>query len=178
MGFLDRILLFVAMLSLVFLSLFALLLAFGLLSLEQLGTSIALLYGRLDVGLVALFFLLASLRLFYLALGRRGQGRGISSRTELGELKISFAAVENLIQRTVRQIRGARETRVRVKGTPGGIAVKLQVVVNPEENVPALSKRIQEAICLQVRETMGIEVAEVNVHIANIGQEALEKKIE
>ncbi|MGB4231894.1 MAG: alkaline shock response membrane anchor protein AmaP, partial [bacterium] len=121
MGFLDRILLLVAMLSLVFLSLFALLLAFGLLSLEQLGTSIAYLYGRYDLGLVALLLLLASLRLLYLALGRRGQGRGISSRTELGELKISFAAVENLIQKTVRQVKGARETKVRVKGTPGGV---------------------------------------------------------
>lgn len=178
MGFLDRILLLVAMLSLVFLSLFALLLAFGLLSLEQLGTSIAYLYGRYDLGLVALLLLLASLRLLYLALGRRVQGRGISSRTELGELKISFAAVENLIQKTVRQVKGARETKVRVKGTPGGVAVKLHLVVNPEENVPALSKMIQEAICEQVRETMGIEVDEVSIFIANIGQEALGKKVE
>ncbi|MGB4314998.1 MAG: alkaline shock response membrane anchor protein AmaP, partial [bacterium] len=136
------------------------------------------LYGRYDLGLVALLLLLASLRLLYLALGRRGQGRGISSRTELGELKISFAAVENLIQKTVRQVKGARETKVRVKGTPGGVAVKLHLVVNPEENVPALSKMIQEAICEQVRETMGIEVDEVSIFIANIGQEALGKKVE
>ncbi|HHW92799.1 MAG TPA: alkaline shock response membrane anchor protein AmaP [Firmicutes bacterium] len=178
MGFLDRILLFVAMLSLVFLSLFAFLLAFGLLSLEYLGTSIASLYRRPDVGLVAIFLLLAGLRLFFLVLGNRGQGKGVSSRTELGELRISFAAVENLIQKTVRQVKGARETRVRVKGTPRGVTVKLQVVVNPEENVPALSKEIQEAICLRVRETMGIEVEEVSVFIANIGHEAPGKKVE
>ena len=58
------------------------------------------------------------------------------------------------------------------------MAVKLHLVVNPEENVPALSKMIQEAICEQVRETMGIEVDEVSIFIANIGQEALGKKVE
>ncbi|NLP17785.1 MAG: alkaline shock response membrane anchor protein AmaP [Firmicutes bacterium] len=178
MGFFDRILLFITMICLAIISLGTLFLAFGLLSLDFLGTSISHLYGRLDAKLVALLLFLACIRLLFITLGPKRQAKSIVSRNEMGEIKISFAALENLIKKTVREVKGARETKTRVVPMPGGVRVRLQAVINPELNIPAISEEIQGVIARRIKEIMGVEVEEVEVFIENIGDEISSVKVQ
>ncbi|NLJ33687.1 MAG: alkaline shock response membrane anchor protein AmaP [Firmicutes bacterium] len=179
MGFFDRILLFISMITLLLISLGTLLLALGLISLDFLGTSISHLYGRLDAGIVALFFLLSCIRLLFIALGPRGRAaRSIVSRNEMGEIKISFAALENLIKKSVREVKEVRETSTKVFPLPGGVKVRLRAVVSPKNNIPAISREIQEVVGARVKEIMGIDLEEVEVFIENIAEEAGSAKIQ
>lgn len=97
--------------------------------------------------------------------------KSIVQRAELGEIRISLVAIENLVQKTVREVGGVRETRTRVNPGAEGIKVKVHAVMNPENHLPSISKEIQEVIRRRVRETIGVEVEEVAVFIDNLGTE-------
>ncbi len=178
MGLFDRVLLFITMLSLAAISLGTLLLAFGLISLDFIGTSISQLYGRLDAKLVALLLFLACIRLLFMALGPKRRTRSIVTRNEMGEIKISFAALGNLIKKTVQEVKGARETKTQVVPMPGGVRVRLWAVINPEYNIPAISEEIQGAIGTRIKEIMGVDVEEVEVFIENIADDISGVKVQ
>ena len=109
MGIFDRIILTIYTVLLIVLSAVVILISFSFISLDLVWTSIALIYGQWEAGLLASVFLLVSIRLFWAGLRSRRGKNSIVHRNEMGDVYISLDAVENLVEKSARHIRGFGE---------------------------------------------------------------------
>jgi len=125
----------------------------------------------LESALLAAILLLAGLHVLFYCTQQEDDG-GIRQETEMGHVQISLRAIETLVQRTAKTVRGIRDVDVRVHPSPEGVAVFLSVVALPEVPIPEISEEIGHKVRAQVRETMGILVGDVAIEIRNIAGEA------
>ncbi|MGI6574518.1 MAG: alkaline shock response membrane anchor protein AmaP [bacterium] len=169
MNIFDRILFLIAVLSLALLSLFILSLSLGLFPLDYLGTSISAFYGRFDLALIVFLFLLASIRLFFVAFGKQRHFKSIIIKGELGDIKIALIAIENLVHKVVREMPGVKQIKAKVHPAAEGVVIKVKTVLNPEYTIPTTAAKLQELVGQRVQETMGIQVYKTEVLVENIG---------
>ncbi|MBO2520691.1 MAG: alkaline shock response membrane anchor protein AmaP [Clostridia bacterium] len=99
---------------------------------------------------------------------RQEEDEGIRQETEMGHVRISLRAIENLVRRVAAGVKGIKEVDVAVHPSPEGVAVALSLVVHPEVPIPVLSEDVARRVRDQVRETTGIDVGDVSVSIRNI----------
>jgi uncharacterized alkaline shock family protein YloU len=175
----DRIVLTIYTFSLAFLSLAFLSLSFGLNSplfyLENaLGTS----GGAWGIGIIAFIFFIASIRLLYYAFGPRRKGGTVIRENEMGEVRISLSAIENLVRKVVRQVEGVRDVRAAVAVPPTGLVVHARVSVSPDVAIPEVSDDIQTSVKNYVNNIVGINVIEVRVLVDNITNETRRTRVD
>lgn len=127
--------------------------------------------GRAGIALVSLVFLAVSLRFLYFGFRRRSAIQTLVHETPLGEVRVSLAAVESLVQRTSRQVKGVREVRPWVASKPEGLAIALRTVVSPDVNVPEVASELQRTIKHAVQTVVGVAATEVRVFVENISSE-------
>ncbi|MBE3590668.1 MAG: alkaline shock response membrane anchor protein AmaP, partial [Firmicutes bacterium] len=112
MGLVDRIILTIYTFALAFFSLAIVLLALGWDEPQSLlAAAVATQSGRVALGLAGLVFFAVSVRLLYFAFNRPNRHRAVVHEAELGEVRISLEAVENLVARVARGIKGVRDVR-------------------------------------------------------------------
>ena len=132
---------------------------------------------RVIAGLVAAAFFLLALR--FLLAGLRpaapGQEQALINTTDMGTASIALPALENLVTRAARQVKGVREIRPVLKVLPEGLSVKIEVTVNPDRNLPELAAALQEKVHEYIAATAGLEVPEVRVRVNGIYQEGLRR---
>ncbi|MBT9252382.1 MAG: alkaline shock response membrane anchor protein AmaP [Brockia lithotrophica] len=117
---------------------------------------------------VAFLLLLGSLR--YL-LYRAGEDEppALLSRTELGETRISLAAMERLAERVVEAIPGIQETHVRfVPSETEGNRYTISVKVSGGEPLPDLVGRIQSEVKHEVEGATGVPIHQISVYVDNV----------
>ena len=119
-------------------------------------------------------FLLA-LWVFLINLLREERQKSINSQGELGEYRITFTALENLVLQSAAEVKGVRDTKTRLSQSDGGLVIYLRLTTVPDTKVPELVDEIQKNIKEYVEEISGITVAEVKVLIDNITKEAKRK---
>ncbi|MPL84347.1 hypothetical protein SDC9_30312 [bioreactor metagenome] len=171
MGIFDRIILSIYTCLLAFLSVGVILLSLRLLSLDLVGTSLRYVYGQWEAGLVGAVFLLVSIRLL-LAGVRTQRGKGtIVHHNDFGDVHITLDAVENLVEKTARHIRGVRSTKIKVERNGQQLLVTIKAVVSPESNVPVVSKEIQQRVHEHIKNTVGIELSDVRILVENISND-------
>jgi len=177
MGIIDRIILSVYTFVLTFLSLGVLLLSFRLISLDLVWTSIAYIYGQWEAGLVGIVFFLVSVRLLLAGLRSSRRTDTIVHHTEMGDVNISLSAVENLVEKIARHTRGVRGVKIKVAhDAKQGLQVKIRAVVSPESNVPSVSNEIQRRVKDYIKNTVGIELADVSIFVENISNDFKSKQ--
>ncbi len=174
MKYLDRALLLLLASTSAVVSLLVLLMAFGwLVPLEFLRTSLQDVYGRGLLAVLGSAFVLISVRLLLYSTGRMSGRQAIVHETPLGQIRVTLHAVENLIKKVVRQIKGVRDVKAYVTATKQNtIEVQLRAVVSPEINIPEVSTEIQQTVKEYILDVVGISVASVRVFIENISAEA------
>jgi uncharacterized alkaline shock family protein YloU len=178
LGILDRLFILLSILFLIVSSLTAFSLCLGILPLQILETSFSTLNGRFDLAVGALLVLFVGIRLLYLTLSKQRRVKSIEVKGELGNIKISLQAIENLVHKVVREVPGVRQTKAKVKLVAEGVEIGLKAVINPEHNIPRVAETLQELIGQQVQETMGIRVEQTEVLVENIsGSKELKNKI-
>ena len=119
----------------------------------------------------ALLILLAGV--YVLLCGLRAEAdEGIRQETEIGHVRISLRAIENLVYRTARGVRGIKDVAARVHRSPEGVAIAVSLVVHPDLPIPRLSDEVGHLVRSAVRETVGIEVGDVAIEIRNITEDA------
>jgi hypothetical protein len=92
--------------------------------------------------------------------------------TELGEIRVSVGAIENMVMRVASGARGLRDARVRVRAQPGGaVAVQVQAWVNPEVSIPKWAEELQQTIQTYLKSVVGLDVTAVTVTVSDIGQD-------
>lgn len=88
-----------------------------------------------------------------------------------GDIHISLHAIEYIVGRLARQVRGIREVRPRIKATPGGVAIFVEAAVQPDVPIPQVTAELQEKVRQQVQEMVGIHVLEVKVLVEGVLRE-------
>lgn len=179
MGIFNRIILTLYTFSLAIISFFSILMAFGWKTpLNLIGASLEEPNGRLLIGIIGFAFFLVSIRLIMFAFHRRGSGQALVHEAALGEIRISLDAVENLVHKVARQVKGVRDIKASVTSGQAGLLVSLRGVVSPDVSIPAVSEEIQSSIKSYVRSVVGAEVAEVRVFVENISAEGKRLKVD
>ncbi|WP_425061158.1 hypothetical protein SCACP_19370 [Sporomusa carbonis] len=171
MGIIDRIILSIYTLLLAFLSFAVILLSLRLIPLELAGTSLAYIYGQWEASLVGFVFFLVSIRLLLAGLRSRKAKDAIVHHNDMGDVHISLDAVENLVEKVARHIRGVRGVKVKVTLSGQGVTVRLKAVVSPESHVPSVAGEIQKRIHEYIKNTVGVELTDVQVMVENISND-------
>jgi len=167
----DRIILSIYTFLLTFLGLGVVLLAWNLLSLSWLWTGLVYIFSQWETGLIGLVFMLISLRLFLASVRfERNQGT-IVHHTEQGDIHITLAAVENLVEKTARHTRGVRGVKVKVQKNGNTLKVIVKAVVSPESHVPTVGSEMQKRIDEYIKNTVGVELADIEILVENISNE-------
>jgi len=134
-----------------------------------------------DLRYTVLGSLLLAVGIILLVLSAQGSKKkesgNIVNFTEIGEIRISFRAIENMVLTASRKIKGIREVNTRINFTEQGLIIYLRIRVIPDIPIPALVSELQQKIREYVQEISGASVAEVKVLVENIAQEKIEKNV-
>lgn len=128
--------------------------------------------GRWVAGLVSGAVLVIGVFLFFDNLRVSSPAEAIVHETAMGQVRTSIVALENVVRKAVRQVRGVREVRPLVRPMADGVSVLLRVVLIPEVNVPEVAEQIQANVRKSMLEIVGTEVLEIKVLVDNITYDA------
>ncbi|MDW7651455.1 MAG: alkaline shock response membrane anchor protein AmaP [Bacillota bacterium] len=136
--------------------------------LEFLRTSLEDIYGNFAYVLPAAIVLIAAVLLLVISLRRSECVETLLQAGPLGEVRICFKAVENLVLKAARGIKGVRETKTRIVASDNGLIIFLRAVTYPDQNIPQVTAELQAAVKEYVESTTGSGVAEIKVMIENV----------
>lgn len=171
MGFFDRIILSVYTFLLAFLSLGVIVISLRLISLDIVWTSLNYIYGQWEAALIGAVCLLVSIRLLMAGLRSKRGKDTIVHKNDLGDVHITIDAVENLIEKTARHVRGVRAVKINIERKGHQLLVVVKATVSPESNVPSVSQEIQQRVHDHIKNTVGIELADVRILVENISND-------
>jgi uncharacterized alkaline shock family protein YloU len=171
MGIIDRIILSIYTFLLAFLSLGVILLSLRLISLDLVWTGISQISGRWEAGLVGAVFLLISIRLLLAGMRSRLVKDTIVHHNDMGDIHISLDAIKNLVEKMARHTRGVRSVKASIKRDGQGLKVYLKAVVSPEVHVPSVTAELQKRIHDHIKDTVGIELADVQILVESISND-------
>lgn len=179
MGILDRVVLTVYTVALLPISLFAVLIALGWgRPFDVVRASLLTVNGRAAVGLIGALLFVSSVRLLYLAFRGRGAGGQVVHETDLGDVRISLDAVENLVQRVSRQVKGVRDVRPHVRLVADGVEADVRVWVAPDVCIPDLARQVQEEVRRSVQTVVGVALSALEIRVENITTEGRRGRVE
>ena len=121
------------------------------------------------VGFIFFFFLF--LLLWMAGLHTKKPLQTIIHETELGEIRISFNAVEALALRAVKRIHGVKEAEIDVLADPNGLKFRVGIVSTPDLNIPQLLCEIRNHLQDYIKDTIGIPVSATEVTVAKVSSE-------
>lgn len=143
-------------------------LGLSLVDLRLLWTSLERMHGSLETVLLAVLLAIFSLLIFVLSFRRGESVETLLSHSQLGELRICFKAIENLVLKAARTVDGVREVKTRMMQTENGLTIFLRAITFPDLDIPQVSTELQAAVKEYVEKTTGASVAEVKVMIENV----------
>jgi len=127
--------------------------------------------GRLLIGILAGLTFIIAVRFIYYGFHLSGPEQALVHESSLGEVRIAIGAIESLVRRVARQVKGVRDVRGWVSPAGGRLDVRLRVVIAPDVNVPDVSGGIQNAVRECLKTVVGVEAGEVRVFVENISNE-------
>lgn len=134
--------------------------------------------GRWAIGLIGAVFFAVSVRLISIAFRRKGGGQPVIHETSMGEVRISLDAVENLIRKTARSIKGVREIKVVVTHGKDGLHVFLSGTISPEVSIPEVSEEIQGSVRQYVKRVVGVDLIDIRLEVENIANEGRRTRLD
>ncbi|OWA37034.1 alkaline shock response membrane anchor protein AmaP [Saccharibacillus sp. O16] len=174
----DRLLLFVYSITILILSIFAILLLSRAISIP---VDFVMDVQTLSITIAVLAVLiLISLRMLYISLRRsRGHLQSIDQRTDLGGIQISVETIESLCLKAASRVRGVKDPQTRIRMTEPGLDVQIRTIVDGEHSIPALTEEVQRGIKEFVQDITGIPVASVSVYVAGVAHhQAFKSRVE
>lgn len=169
MVFLDRLFLVIFALLLVVLALFVLGITAGwTVPLAYLDTWFSF-YPEATGG-VGMALLLLGLWLFFRNFQKRAPTRFLVKSAALGEVWLTLPALESMVVRIARQVRGVKSVRPRIRYREG-VFLSLLVGVNPETKIPEISAELQEKLKEGLRGLTGMEVSEIQIVVESLSRE-------
>lgn len=105
------------------------------------------------------------------------EGGSIVSFSEMGELRISFKAIENMVITASKRIKGLRDVNTRISSTEQGLIIYLRIHTLPDLPIPSMVSELQEKVREYVEDISGATVSEVKVLVEDIAQEKIQKSV-
>lgn len=145
--------------------------AFGVLAigLEDPSRIVKLVFGtqesRVITLAVAVFLLIVALQALVKALARTTETTVLIQETPSGSVMITIPAIKQIIMKAVRSIDGVREIRPAIKTGKNGIAVSLEVMVDPDHKLPETTSAIQDKVRQDLEDIGGLRVASIKVTV-------------
>ena len=96
----------------------------------------------------------------------------------MGEVHISLGAVESLVTKTARSIKGVRDMKAVITHADDGLHAHLTGTVSPEVSIPEVSEEIQSTVRQYVKRVVGVEMAEVRIDIENIAIDGRTRRLD
>ena len=173
MRFAARLFLALFGLFLVLVGMFLVALSFNLVG--DVGTSLQPVVGDLRYSLVALIIIILGAALLTAGLRKKAEDATgtINQFTNLGELRISFKAIESMILRSSRKVKGVRDTKTKITSTEQGLVIYLKVKVLPDLKIPPLVEELQHVVQQHIEEICGAAVSEVKVFVENTAADGM-----
>lgn len=120
---------------------------------------------RVVLGTVAILIMVIAFLLLISGLKRENKTEEtILVKSELnGQVSITVPAIKLIIMRAVKKVEGVRDIRPAVSNSQEGLVIYLHMMINPEHNVPEMSRKLQEIVKQYLEDIGGLEVSEVKV---------------
>ncbi|NPV90390.1 MAG: alkaline shock response membrane anchor protein AmaP [Firmicutes bacterium] len=140
-------------------------------AIDTLNTALSEQSGKIVVGLAGCAVILISMVLLFSGLKGKEerQENGVIQELKLGRVVTTTTAIDSVVRRAVRQVRGVREVRPLINITPNGLSLVLNIILSPDVKVPEVSPQIQENVRQQLFDIIGIDVLEIRIRVENIG---------
>jgi uncharacterized alkaline shock family protein YloU len=104
---------------------------------------------------------------------KRKDAGGITSFNEIGEVRLSFRAIEKMVLAASRKVKGIRDVSTHIDLKEQGLVIYLRIKPIPDLPIPSLVRQLQETVRDYVEEISGSSVAEVKVLVENISQDRI-----
>ena len=166
----DRVILVVLSLVFLTLSLLAFALAWGWNPAEQVFhwlDYIARFDGARPLA-AGIILLLLSLYILRLAVRDMGTAPPLAWESQLGQVHISMSVLESLIRRSAQDVVGVQDVEARVRARSEGVGILLSLKVLPDVNIPAVVEAVQAGVKDYLKQTTGLEIADVQVKVRNL----------
>ncbi|MCY0901739.1 MAG: alkaline shock response membrane anchor protein AmaP [Firmicutes bacterium] len=115
-----------------------------------------------------------TLRFAFLPLARR-EAHSFVRSSEAGEVRIGFAAVNELARRTAAQMRGVARLQTNVIESPEGLVVRLHVRADAGVDLTALSEQMQAEVARAIFAATSLHVHAVHVQIVDLAPAVVAK---
>ncbi|MCK8825449.1 alkaline shock response membrane anchor protein AmaP [Fuchsiella alkaliacetigena] len=168
MEIIDRIVIVIFTIVLIFLSLLMILTSFALIPQEYIVEFIIQNYARPEVAVVGAVFLLIALRIIAPLFKRNLIQNTIVQQGSLGQISISLKAIDSLVTQVISQTAGVKLLESKLEAVEEGLQVFLEVSVNPGLDIPQLTEELQTEIKDYLHRTTGVAVIEVKLLVRNI----------
>lgn len=120
---------------------------------------------------IALVCLILSVFVFRMALRVRRREKTVINQTQYGEIQITLSAIESLVLRAVRKIKGVKDAHIGIRADFSGLDIFIEISVNPDLSIPQISEEIRVKADEYIFETTGIRVNTVKVLVTKVAGE-------
>ena len=117
---------------------------------------------------IELFFFCVSVVFLLSGIRDNKSKRLITSKTELGEIRISIDTIESIVLGTVKKIQLIKESKVYVENRDGKLIVLVKMIVMLDANIPALVLEVQEKAKKAIENNTGLKVEEIQVLVDDV----------
>lgn len=182
MKFLDRLALAVFSIIVFVLAVLLCLMMFGWFDAELIISALNYLKANeiatnVTVGISVVLILLALKAMFFESYSKEDNSKeGILLENNNGKLVVSRDTLENLTNSVSRAINGVESVVSRViLDKENHLIIFINLLVNPDAMIKDLSSGLQEKVKQTVKDSLGLDVKEVNIKIKNITNETIPK---
>ena len=136
-----------------------------------------------DTAVGAAIFLLFSIFFLIYRSGspRQHEPETITHRMENGEVKITYATLEQLVERAALRVRGVQNLKNRVRNSEnGGLKIAVRFSIDADLDIPKTTAEMQTTVKEYVESTAGIPVEEVTVYVTELAapKDVVKKRVE
>jgi len=120
------------------------------------------------MGITGIILFLLSFALFIGVFRPKPVRNTVVHETPLGSIKITLAALDNLVIKAARSVQGIREVKAYIKAQQNYVSIQLTVQVQPDLNIPQMTEELQKKVKEYLTKTTGINVHDVRVIVNRI----------
>ncbi|MEA4882873.1 MAG: alkaline shock response membrane anchor protein AmaP [Clostridia bacterium] len=131
----------------------------------------ALTSNRVITVLASILVVLVMLYVVMLALKSDRGERDIVVSTDLGEVRVSMAAIETIARRTARQVRGIRDVEATADGDNEGIRVFSRVQVYPDVSITEVCEQLEKQLADAINAAVGVPVRSVHTVVRGVASD-------
>ncbi|KPU44914.1 hypothetical protein OXPF_13920 [Oxobacter pfennigii] len=169
MSIIDRIILTLYMFLMIILSLCLIVIPFNVISIEAFDIIKNALYSNWYYSLIGVLFLFLSCKLLISGISANRKAKmNIVKPSQYGDIRISYETFESLALKTVKQITGIKDIKVKVAANEGTLIFEVELMILPDVNIPQVVSEVQSKLKNYIELITEVNVREVKVSVINI----------